>query len=131
MGKEISMWVGIIVAAIFLIFLCMWGIPTYRVWQSEMSGKAELMKAEQNRQIMIKEAEARLESEKLNALSEIERAKGMSQAMEIENGKLSSMYNQYLFIRSLEKLADKGNMPTIIYLPSEGLLPTFQTHKLE
>jgi len=101
----------------------MFGLPMYNVWQQEMAGKAEMAKAEQNRRILVEEAKARLEAEKLNAQAEIERAKGMAEAMRIENGTLSSVYNQYLFIRTLEKLADKGNLPQIIYMPSEGLVP--------
>ncbi|OQB41187.1 MAG: hypothetical protein BWY04_00994 [candidate division CPR1 bacterium ADurb.Bin160] len=117
-------WVVIgVVFTILLILVLMWGIPTYQVWEQEMSGKAEMARAEQNRKILIEEAKAKLEAEKLNAEAEVERAKGMAQAMEIENGKLSSTYNQYLFIRTLEKLADKGSIPQIIYLPSEGLVP--------
>ncbi len=118
---------GWVIAGIALLFIfiatCMAGCPRYNVWQQEMSGKAELAKAEQNRQILVKEAQARLEAETLNAEAEVERAKGMAAAMEIENGKLTSQYNQYLFIRTLEKLADKGTIPTIIYLPSSGMLP--------
>lgn len=119
------------VVAIFIIAfvaLGFWGCPRYNIYTNEMSGKAELIKAEQNRQIIVKEAEARLEAEKLNAQSEIERAKGMKEAMDIENGSLTSTYNQYLFIRTLEKLADKGNLPQIIYIPSEGLTPVMDIH---
>ena len=108
--------------------LGLWGRPKYKVYTNEMSGKAELIRAEQNRQIIVKEAEARLEAERLNAQSEIERAKGMKEAMDIENGSLTSTYNQYLFIRTLEKLADKGNLPQIIYIPSEGLTPVMDIH---
>lgn len=118
---------GTIVGVAILIFAfvlgLMFGLPTYRVWQQEMSGKAEMAKAEQNRRILVEEAKARLEAEKLNAQAEVERAKGMAEAMSIENGTLSSTYNQYLFIRTLEKLANKGNLPQIIYMPAEGLVP--------
>lgn len=122
--KITTAWVitGLVLALLVIIAL-MWGLPTYNVWQQEMSGKAEMAKAEQNRKILIEEAKAKLEAEKLNAEAEIQRAKGMAKAMEIENGRLSSTYNQYLFIRTLEKLADKGSIPQIIYLPSEGLTP--------
>jgi regulator of protease activity HflC (stomatin/prohibitin superfamily) len=82
-----------------------------------------MAKAEQNRQIIVEEAKAKLEAERLNAQAEIERAKGMAQAMEIENGKLTSTYNQYLFIRTLEKISDKGSLPQTIYIPTEGMLP--------
>lgn len=113
----------IVVGVIAVIAVLMFGLPMYNVWQQEMSGRAEMAKAEQNRQILVKEAEAKLQAEKLNALAEIERAKGMAQAMEIENGKLTPVYNQYLFIRTLEKISDKGSLPQTIYIPTEGLLP--------
>ena len=48
--------------------------PIYKVWKQEMAGKAQLAEAEWNRQIQIREAEANLEAEKLNAQSEVERA---------------------------------------------------------
>lgn len=114
---------GIFIVIVIAIVVMMFGLPTYNVWQQEMAGKAEMAKAEQNRRILVEEAKARLEAEKLNAQAEIERAKGMAEAMRIENGTLNSVYNQYLFIRTLEKLADKGNLPQIIYMPSEGLVP--------
>ncbi|MDR2284552.1 MAG: hypothetical protein LBE37_15145 [Sphingobacterium sp.] len=49
--------------------------------------------------------------------------------MKLENGTLNSTYNQYLFIRTLEKLADKGDLPQIIYMPSEGLVPVLDISK--
>lgn len=106
-----------------LVVVLMVGLPIYNVWQQEMAGKAEMAKAEQNRKILIEEAKARLEAEKLNAQAEVERARGMAEAMKLENGTLNTTYNQYLFIRTLEKLADKGDLPQIIYMPSEGLVP--------
>ena len=121
--------VSISVAVVLVIPVMMFGLPMYNVWQQEMAGKAEMAKAEQNRKILVEEAKARLEAEKLNAQAEIERAKGMAEAMKIENGTLNSVYNQYLFIRTLEKLADKGNLPQIIYMPSEGLIPVMDVSK--
>lgn len=122
--------IGIILAAVaVIIIILMFGLPLYNVWQQEMAGKAEMAKAEQNRKILIEEAKARLEAEKLNAQAEIERAKGMAEAMKLENGTLNSTYNQYLFIRTLEKLADKGDLPQIIYMPSEGLVPVLDISK--
>lgn len=112
-----------IIAVVVVIAGLMFGLPLYNVWQQEMSGKAEMAKAEQNRKILVEEANARYEAAKLDAKAEIERAKGMAQAMEIENGKLTSTYNQYLFIRTLEKISDKGSLPQTIYIPTEGMLP--------
>lgn len=121
--------ITIIISTGILIIALMFGLPLYNVWQQEMAGKAEMAKAEQNRKILIEEARARLEAEKLNAQAEVERAKGMAEAMKLENGTLNSTYNQYLFIRTLEKLADKGDLPQIIYIPSEGLVPVMDVNK--
>lgn len=118
-----------ILGILIIVLALMFGIPKYNVWQQEMSGKAEMARAEQNRKILIEEAKAKLEAEKLNAQAEVERAKGMAEAMRVENGSLNSTYNQYLFIRTLEKLADKGSLPQIIYIPSDGLLPVMDINK--
>ena len=123
--------VGIVFAVVILIIVLMFGLPKYNVWQQEMAGKAEMAKAEQNRKILVEEAKARLEAEKLNAQAEIERARGMAEAMKVENRTLNETYNQYLFIRTLEKLADKGDLPQIIYIPSNGLLPVMDVKNKE
>lgn len=118
----------VLLSLCFVVIVLMFGLPLYNVWQQEMAGKAEMAKAEQNRKILIEEAKARLEAEKLNAQAEVERAKGMAEAMRLENGTLNSTYNQYLFIRTLEKLADKGDLPQIIYMPAEGLVPVLDVN---
>ena len=112
-----------------LVVVLMVGLPVYNVWQQEMAGKAEMAKAEQNRRILVEEAKAKLEAEKLNAQAEIERARGMAEAMKVENGTLNETYNQYLFIRTLEKLADKGDLPQIIYVPTNGMVPVMDVSK--
>lgn len=99
------------------------GVPYYNVWEQEMSGKAEFAKAEQNRKIRIEEAKANLESEKLNAQAEIERAKGTAKAIEIENGAITPTYIQYLWVRQ-QNLS--GNNSKIIYIPTEAGLPLLE-----
>lgn len=121
--------IGVIFSVLFFTVLLMFGLPRYNVWQQEMAGKAEMAKAEQNRRILVEEAKAKLEAEKLNVQAEIERAKGMAEAMRVENGTLSETYNQYLFIRTLEKLADKGDLPQIIYIPTNGMVPVMDVSK--
>lgn len=104
----------------------LWGCPTYNVWQQEMSGRAEFAKAEQNRRIIIEEATANLEAEKLNAQSEIERAKGAAEAIQIEDGSLSEKYIQYLWVRQQKNLNDK----TVIYIPTEANLPILEAGRM-
>ena len=100
----------------------MFGGPVYRVWQQEMRGKAEFAQAEQNRKIKVEEARANLEAEKLNALAEVERARGAAEAIKIENGTLTDRYIQYLWVRNQNNLSDK----TVIYIPTEGNLPIME-----
>lgn len=113
---------------VLLIVLCFYGCPKYNVWRSQIAietsqnnGKAEMAKAEQNRKIQVEEAKANLESQKLNSQSEVERAKGMAKAIEIENGKLTERYIQYLWVRNLE-----GNKGDKIYIATEANLPIIE-----
>lgn len=106
----------------------MFGIPKYRVWQTKIAiesaqnkGKAEMAQAEQNRLILIEEAKANLEAQKLNSEAEVERAKGMARAIEIENGKLTDRYIQYLWVRNLN-----NNTNAKIYIPTEAQLPLLE-----
>ena len=113
--------IGTIVVVIALIL----GVPYYKVWQQEMSGRAEFAKAEQNRKIKIEEAKANLEAEKLNAQAEVERAKGMAEAIAIENGSLTPEYIQYLWVRQQNNLGDK----TVVYIPTETNLPILEAKR--
>ena len=121
-------WKLLSIGIICLFFLggcvggCMYIRPKYNVWSQEMAGKAEFAKAEQNRKIKIEEAKANLEAEKLNALAEIERAKGAAKAIEIENGSITPTYIQYLWVRQQGTLGDK----TVIYIPTETSLPILE-----
>jgi len=109
-----------------IIIGAMIGLPYYNVWKREMSGKAQLAEAEWNRQITLKEAEMNLEAEKLNALAEIERAKGMAQAIMIEGGNLTPEYIQYLWVRQ-----NVFNDKTVIYIPTEANLPILEANRIK
>lgn len=116
---------GTIITWVVFAVICggMYGCPRYNVWQQEMSGKAEFAKAEQNRRIKIEEARANLEAEKLNAQSEVERAKGAAEAIKIENGSITPAYIQYLWVRQQSDLNDK----TVVYIPTETNLPILES----
>lgn len=120
---EIGVLFGVVAVAILVIATLMFVIPKYRVWSSELQGRAEFARAEQNRLIKIEEAKANLEAEKLNAQAEVERAKGAAAAIEIENGKLTETYIRYLWVRQQNDLNNK----TIIYIPTEGGLPILES----
>lgn len=115
-----------IVGILGIIAALMFTIPSYRVWMCEMRGKAAAVEAEQNRQIKITEAQANLEAEKLNAQAEIERAKGAAQAIEIENGKLTPTYIQYLWVRQ----QNLDQTDKLIYIPTEAGLPILEAGRM-
>ena len=68
----------VVIAAIVLI-----GLPTYNVYSKQMAGKAAYEQAVQDRRIRVLEAQAALDSAKLTAQAEIERAKGTNEANRI------------------------------------------------
>lgn len=115
---------GLLIIGAIFIPLALW--PRYSVWQREMSGRAQLAEAEWSKKIQIEEAVANLESEKLNAQSEIERAKGAAEAIRIEGGTLTEQYIRYLWVRQQTNLNDK----TVIYLPTEAGLPILEANRL-
>ena len=115
------------IAVILVVVISMAFIrPWYNVWSQEMEGKAEFAKAEQNRKIKIEEARANLEAEKLNAQAEIERAKGVAEAIKIENGSITPTYIQYLWVRQQSDLSNK----TVIYIPTETNLPLLESTRM-
>jgi hypothetical protein len=115
----------LIILAIAIVLVLMVGLPKYNVWRREQNGKAELAQAQWNRRIQVEEAQANLESEKLNAQSEVERAKGMAEAIQIEGGSLTKEYIQYLWVRQ-----NTFNDKTTIYIPTEGNLPILEANRL-
>jgi len=108
-----------------LVVLMLWGCPTYGVWSQEMKGRAELARAEQNKQILMIEAEAMLAAERFNAESEIIRAQGMAEAIAIENGQLTDRYILYLWVRTMAPEA------SVIYIPTEAGLPILEARNRE
>lgn len=117
--------IAFVVIGLLVGFLVL--VPRYRVWSMEQNGKAQLAEAQWSRRIQVEEAKANLESEKLNAQSEIERAKGASKAIEIEGGTLTEEYIRYLWVRQQTNLNNK----TVIYIPTEAGLPILEANRLD
>lgn len=98
-----------------------------RVWNAETAGEAELAQATQNRKIAVLEAQAKMDSAKLNADAEVARARGVAEANRIVANGLGGPegYLRYLYINNLEN--SKGQ---IIYVPTEGGLPVLEAGRL-
>lgn len=116
----------IISFVILLIILLLGGCPIYNVWQQEQSGRAELARAEQNRQIAVQEAMAKKESAKQLAEAEVIRAEGVAKANSIIGNSLKNNedYLRYLFVNNLEHTQNQ-----VIYVPTEANLPILEAGK--
>lgn len=92
------------------------------------TGRAALAEATWSRKIAVEEAKAKLESERLNAQSEVERAKGVAQANEIIGNSLkgNDEYLRYLWISKVEE----GQNRQVIYVPTEAGLPILESTRL-
>lgn len=115
---KVILTLALLVAVIGFI---MWGIPKYKVYSMELSGKAQLKEAEWNRQIAVQEAEALKQSAKLKAEAEVLRAQGIAEANEIIAGSLTEEYIRYKFVEGL----NDGNTE-VIYVPTEANLPILE-----
>lgn len=116
---------ALIAVGAFSIYGGLYYGPQYGVWQQGMSGKAELTRAEQNRQIRIEEARAEMEAAKMNAAAEIERAKGAAEANKIMADSLGGpdRYLRWRWIVMLESNSKTGINREIIYVPADGNMP--------
>ena len=117
------------VLAILVIAGFMYGWPQYKVWQKGLKGKAELKRAEYNRKIAVREAQAKMEAAKMLAKAEVERAKGVAEANRIIGNSLknNSAYLRYLWIQGLHDGSSE-----VIYVPTEANLPVLEaTRKLQ
>jgi regulator of protease activity HflC (stomatin/prohibitin superfamily) len=103
--------------------------PIYNVWAQSQTGKAELARAESNRQIAVLEAQAKKDSAQQLADAEIIRASGVAKANSIigESLKDNPAYLQYLWITEGEKDSNR----TVYMVPSNGgaPVPTFDIQK--
>lgn len=130
--KDKDIVIGVLLL-IFIIFISVSGLfglfalyAKYNLWSSALEGEAELKKAEWNRQISVREAQAKKDSAILLAQAEVERAKGVAQANKIIGDSLhgNEAYLRYLWIDSLQNTKDQ-----IIYVPTEANLPILEAGK--
>lgn len=119
----------VIFVILFVIGLAVGLFAGYRelnVWSSSKAGEAELKQAGWNRQIAVKEAQAKKESATLLAEAEVERAKGVAKAnkiigMSLEN---NEAYLRYLWIDHLQNERNQ-----VIYVPTETNLPILEANR--
>lgn len=131
MSNSIKTFLPIVFFILFVMGVIVLGLrymPEYAVWSEGKYGEAELKKAEWNRQIVIKEAQAKKEAALSLASAEIERAKGVAEANRIigESLKANEGYLRYLWINNLENAKNSQ----VIYVPTEAGLPILEAGRL-
>lgn len=103
----------------------MWGCPQYNVYAERMAGEAKVAKANQDREILVREATAKRDAAKMLAEAEVERAKGVAQANKIigDSLKENEAYLRWLWI---EGLKENSQHERVIYVPTEAGLPILE-----
>ncbi len=114
----------ILIPIFLLVAGGLYGCPVYNVWEKTKAGEAEYQRAEQNRKIAVLEAQAKLDSAKLQAQAEVERAKGVQEANRIISDGLKG-HDEYLRYLWIDKVASNATKE-IIYVPTEAALPILE-----
>lgn len=113
---------------VLLVFVALglWGCPQWNVYEQRLSGEAELAKADFNKQVAVREAQAKKDSAQLLAEAEVIRAGGVAQANKIIGDSLkgNESYLHYLWIDKLGSTKDQ-----VVYIPTEAGLPILEAGK--
>lgn len=119
--------IGSIIALAVIGALVLIGLPTYNVYSKQMAGKAAYEQAVQDRRIRVLEAQAALDSAKLTAQAEVERARGVNEANRIMAESLGGPENylRWSYIHMLEETAGKQGRE-VIYIPTEAGMPILE-----
>jgi hypothetical protein len=121
---------AIILSATILFMTAVYGFKfietKYNLWSSSLNGEAELRRADWNRQITVREAQAKRDAAVMLAEAEVQRAIGVAKANKIIGDSLkgNEAYLHYLWIDSLQNTKDQ-----VIYIPTEAGLPILEAGK--
>lgn len=110
---------------IAILAFVLWGIPQFGVYNRTLAGRAALMEAESTRQVRVLEAKAKEEAASLEAKAEITKAQGSAKVIAALKSELGSSeaYLRWLYIQGLQEQGDKSGEKTVVYIPTDGLVP--------
>ena len=125
--RGFSFTIGSVIVVAVVGALVLIGLPTYNVYSKQMAGKAAYEQAVQDRRIRVLEAQAALDSAKLTAQAEVERARGVNEANRIMAESLGGPENylRWSYIHMLEETAGKQGRE-VIYIPTEAGMPILE-----
>lgn len=106
-----------VVLVVVLVAAFMFIGPQYRVWQQGMEGEAKLMRAKQERQILVTQAQAEKDAAQLRA-----------DAIGIMGKAAQSFpeYRQQEFMAAFGEALREGNISQIVYVPTEANIPIME-----
>ena len=110
--------VAMVIAVI--VALCMFAGPHYRVWQQGLEGQARLARADQERRILVTQAQAEKDAARLRA-----------EAIEIMGRAAQQFpeYRQQEFMASFGEALREGNIQQIVYVPTEAGIPIMEANR--
>lgn len=123
---------GLAATAIILAVAIVWGAcalyAPYNVWYQAKSGEAELAKADYNRKIAVREAEAKKASAQYLSQADVIRAEGVAEANKIIGHSLEKN-EKYLEWKFIDELRENKNQ--IIYLPTNTVLTILEAGRMK
>ena len=111
--------IGLVCLALLIASIA--GCPPYRVWNSDMTGRAKLAESENARKVLIEQARAEQEAAKMRA-----------EAIAIV-GKAAKEYPEYRqqeFLGAFAEALKEGNISQIMYVPTEANIPITEASRL-
>ena len=98
----------------------LFGGPVYGVWQQRLSGEAKLARAQQERQILVTQAQAEKDAAQLRS----DAIKIVGQA-----AKDFPQYREQEFMASFGEALREGNVSQIVYVPTEANIPILEARR--
>lgn len=117
--------------AVVIVLWVLVGYPRWSVWASHQRGLADLAQANNEQQIQIAKAKARLEAAELNKKAAIIEAEAVAEQIGKIGQELSShdLYLRWQWIKMMEDSHQDEEGRTIIYVPTEGNLPILEARR--
>lgn len=112
--------VMVTVAVVVLLLAMFVGWPMYRVWQQGLEGQARLARADQERRILVTQAQAEKDAAQLRA----DAIKIMGAA-----AKDFPEYRQQEFMASFGEALREGNIQQVVYVPTEAGIPVLEANR--
>jgi len=118
---------------VIVVLNMIWGLgigPRWKVWAAHQEGLADLAKANNEQQIQIAKAKARLDAATLNKQAAIVEAEAVAAQIEAIGSQLTE-HDLYLRWQWIKMMEDGNSGAKVIYVPTEANLPILEASRLK